>query len=159
MCIRDRTCSYLILCRAVRAAQIQPALLRQILRAEGYAAPRIAEIASVCFCSAELFADYESRLLGWRAVLRRIRTARGDDRHQRAWLRFERSLQELDRLAVAAEGLEVGALVGVVICPSQCVMGRAYKLDVGRTCVSVSVDVAKETKKTNEKIRVNGKSP
>jgi len=102
---------YLALCDWIVKRQMSPKQVSKVLASHGFSPVRISEVKSVCFTSAEIYADFKARLCGWKAALTRIRQGNLSDEEkrkrsiQRVYNQFEKlDLRESDRLSHEGNG-------------------------------------------------------
>jgi hypothetical protein len=68
--LRDK---YFQLCKLIRKSQPSPQFLTETLKSCDWRDERISEIKTVCFCSDEVWSDYEKRFLGFKLALQKAR--------------------------------------------------------------------------------------
>ena len=138
--------TFLELCDTVRAEHISPAELRSVLKSVGYPASRVSELATVCFCSPEMYQDYKSRLIGFRALLQRVRASREPVKADvRGWQEIERGLQRIEKCE-RVEIVESGSLIAVVLTLAKSAAGVSESVTVGNVRVTVGIKRLKREK-------------
>jgi hypothetical protein len=143
--VADLRGKFLTLTDAIRFHQVPPSVLRACLKSCGFPAPRVSEIATIAYCSQQMYDDYKSRLIGFRALLRRVRATQGRVLPAvRGWQEVERGMQRIERVE-GVESIKVGALVAVLISlPKDA--GQGHTLTIGDYRLRVEITHRKREK-------------